>query len=453
LNRWAFLRGGSGENVVPGLRAAAGRIDQDAEAWQSYAALDKGVPLTDEEVKGYTLVADKYADVLRRMDAADLRGAVDWQPGYTSPLLQYEYPKTDLNGMRALAQLLQADAWLAHRSGDAGRALRRSGQMLALSRAVGHQPQIVPHLVAIGLSALGTTTAGEVVPELKVAAAGGQGADPREVRELIADLLDERPLREGWRRAIVGERVMVVDVIQCLADGRITLSELRRSEDEGAVQNAAFRFVGRGYLLDNAAAVAAYDAGLLSAAEGAADAPAARAALPQALLDEIKTSKRYLMASILTPTMERAVNVHYRCIAERRLVATALAIKLYEADHGGRPPETLEALVPEYLAAVPRDPLATGGAPLGYISAKDDAARPRLYSVGENAVDNGGNEPDPDLPMRVREATSDVVRHLKRQPRVFPRTMPVFRGLPGMNLEEPPAMAPATGPGDEEPAA
>jgi hypothetical protein len=200
--------------------------------------------------------------------------------------------------------------------------------------------------------------------------------------------------------------------------------------------------------------MAAYDAALLRATLGAADAPAARAALPQGLLDEIRTSKRFLVASILTPTMERAVNVHFRCIAERRLAAVALAVKLYEADHDGRAPEKLAALVPDYLSAVPADPLAAGGAPLRYISAAEDPDRPRVYSVDDNGVDDGGHEPDPDAPRRVREATSDIVRHLKRQPRVFPKTLPWMGIDPGAEKEEEstgdaPATAPATRPATE----
>jgi hypothetical protein len=197
LNQWPFLRGGSGENVVPVLRAAAGILDQNDPVWQTFSGMEMALvapPLKDGEVATLTAVVEKNADVLKKLEGVEATGAVDWQAAYTSPLLNYLMPSSDLNGMRALAQLLHADALLAHRAGDYGRALHRSRQILLISRAVAHQPQIVPHLVALGLSALATTTAGEVVPELQVARAGGPGVSPGQARGLIAELLDERAL-------------------------------------------------------------------------------------------------------------------------------------------------------------------------------------------------------------------------------------------------------------------
>jgi hypothetical protein len=58
----------------------------------------------------------------------------------------------------------------------------------------------------------------------------------------------------------------------------------------------------------------------------------------------------------------------------RRFVAVALAIRLYELDHGARPP-TLDELVPDYLDAVPRDPFAHADRPIGY---RRDGPRPFL---------------------------------------------------------------------------
>jgi hypothetical protein len=74
-------------------------------------------------------------------------------------------------------------------------------------------------------------------------------------------------------------------------------------------------------------------------------------------------------------------------LATRRLAGTALAIRLYEVDHGHRP-ETLAELVPEYLPAVPQDSFAEAGRALVYLPS---AAHPIVYSVGVNGVDDGGD--------------------------------------------------------------
>ena len=70
-----------------------------------------------------------------------------------------------------------------------------------------------------------------------------------------------------------------------------------------------------------------------------------------------------------------------------RMAATALAIRLYELDHGRRP-VALEELVPEYLPAVPLDLFAADGRAIGYAPAN---APPVLYSVNVDGVDDGGS--------------------------------------------------------------
>ena len=92
------------------------------------------------------------------------------------------------------------------------------------------------------------------------------------------------------------------------------------------------------------------------------------------------------ISSIMKPSMERSLELHYRTAAELRLAGTALAIRLYTLDHGERP-ANLSLLVPDYLPAVPLDPLADGGRELGYLP---DAPKPILYSVGSDGIDEGG---------------------------------------------------------------
>lgn len=82
-----------------------------------------------------------------------------------------------------------------------------------------------------------------------------------------------------------------------------------------------------------------------------------------------------------------------RCRTEARVEGTRLvvAIHRYRHAHGSLPP-TLDALVPDFLDAVPTDPY--DGKPFRY-----DPGRAIVYAVGTNGVDHGGdttNEVDPD---------------------------------------------------------
>jgi hypothetical protein len=75
-----------------------------------------------------------------------------------------------------------------------------------------------------------------------------------------------------------------------------------------------------------------------------------------------------------------------RCGDQMRngLTRLALALRAYRVDKG-RLPENLEALLPEYVPAIPLD---LDGQPFRY-----SARREILYSVGDDRLDGGGGEP------------------------------------------------------------
>jgi len=81
----------------------------------------------------------------------------------------------------------------------------------------------------------------------------------------------------------------------------------------------------------------------------------------------------------------------FSSIAQVRLTRTSLLLRAWTLEHGGQLPDSLEALVPEYLPELPVDPY--DGKPLRYDQAK-------LWSVGGDLKDDGG------------EMNNDVVRSL-----------------------------------------
>ncbi|HXE42262.1 MAG TPA: hypothetical protein VN516_04475, partial [Candidatus Baltobacteraceae bacterium] len=70
----------------------------------------------------------------------------------------------------------------------------------------------------------------------------------------------------------------------------------------------------------------------------------------------------------------------------KSVTTTAIAIKRYQLQHN-KLPDTLDKLMPEFLAAVPLDPI--DGQPLRYRPNAD--GRFLLYSIGENGKDDGGD--------------------------------------------------------------
>jgi hypothetical protein len=83
---------------------------------------------------------------------------------------------------------------------------------------------------------------------------------------------------------------------------------------------------------------------------------------------------------------DHAWRVTMKNLTVNELVITAIAIKRFDLRHGNQTPTALAALVPEFLTAVPVDFM--DGQPLRYRSVGGAAFR--LYSVGDDAVDDGG---------------------------------------------------------------
>jgi len=82
--------------------------------------------------------------------------------------------------------------------------------------------------------------------------------------------------------------------------------------------------------------------------------------------------------------VESTLHRSARTDVDRYLTATFIAIRSYQAGQGGVLPPSLEALVPEYLDVVPRDPY--DGQPLRY-----SAEKKIVYSVGGDGTDSGGS--------------------------------------------------------------
>ena len=91
-----------------------------------------------------------------------------------------------------------------------------------------------------------------------------------------------------------------------------------------------------------------------------------------------------VLAHLIVPEYESTFLANARAIAQQRVTATAVGIKQYR-DRTGHMPEELGRLIPDYLTAIPIDPF--DGRIVRYIRLTD---RCRVYSVGENRKDDGG---------------------------------------------------------------
>jgi hypothetical protein len=98
---------------------------------------------------------------------------------------------------------------------------------------------------------------------------------------------------------------------------------------------------------------------------------------------------RYRFCAMAIPNTARAAAVVARNETQRRLTIAAIALERYRL-RKGQPPPDLDSLVPQFLSALPIDPMSAR--PLGYRRNTDGGFT--LYSTGEDARDDGG-DPSP----------------------------------------------------------
>ena len=106
------------------------------------------------------------------------------------------------------------------------------------------------------------------------------------------------------------------------------------------------------------------------------------------------TKGRYILSGLLLPSLGKAVHRDTEDRAKARIAQTVLAIERYRLAHAGQLPDSVDALVPAYLPAIPSDPF--DGKPLRF---KRRQSGYIVYSVGPDTVDDGGLE----KPVKYKE--------------------------------------------------
>ena len=382
------------------------------------------LPLREDIFNTVGQALDSHPQVLADLRAARSAPRVDWGLRIASPMWSVLLPH--LNQTRRLANILRAAALHAAQRGDHAAAVEHVLDFEPLMRSLDDQPFLVTHLVRIGVEAVAADAVAEIARDLEIAGGPGGGggatapatgvstpASREQVRALIAMLLEDRPRRSAFTAALEGERAAQVDVGVSVA--------ARAYLVRPAIQMDTITLVKEGEQLLAAAAAPDWRAG--------------QKLMPAAPVVSGPRTTAHVVSQMIRPALGRAVSTSYRGAAQSRLAATALAIRIYQRDHGGQRPPTLAALVPDYLPAVPLDPMATNGATIAYVA---DPVAPYVYSVGDNGKDDSAASP----PWRPDETTVSPYK-----------AMDLFVSLTRANLPPPEIEDPPEPEMEEEPAA
>jgi hypothetical protein len=321
------------------------------------------------------LLLTENQDALELLHDAGRRPAVDWGIRFAFPALDTLYPQ--LAELRKAAKLLAVAALSAKDRGDDLEYVRTVRSIMNLAdRVMDDYGGVISQLVGTACAAIALDTIERSAPALGAAFAS-PGYSPefeQAVRELIGALLDESVPRRAWKRAIDVDLFWILDGTSGAGIQAVL------PPGTPAFQLSVARPFLRAYL-DNDLAQATDEFYALSTLLDFERWPQATAAVPAP-----PTGLLRVLSSILVPSLERAADLAFRVIVLRRMSAVALALRLYELDHGSRP-DSLDALVPYYLAAVPQDPYAVDPRPLSYLP---NHVPPLLYSHGPDGDDDNG---------------------------------------------------------------
>jgi hypothetical protein len=403
-----------GQNAADDLIAAGDIAKQQDSISREFDQLSFALPLTEKDIATITSMVESRRAIFPLMESAATKPLLHWNIDHTDPFL---LDKPSLTGIRSLANILKADALLAYQQGHQAIACHRIELMLMLSRAVDRQPSMVPHLVSVGIAAMAADIAEQIAPDLRID--NTDGISQTAVRKIIDELLDDRATRAGMVNALRGERKCQLILLESLLAGK-TISPGAHS----TVKLSWLEAYGiKPIILGDARLLVQSLTTSIQRFEQSSDLPTFSASSnPDNQTLALRQSPiLHPFFGILAHSYDRTMETQYRMTAQCRLAALALAIRAYSLDHAATLPSSLQDLVPAYIPSVPLDPMAAHQ-PLCY---RGTGQYPIIYSVGDNAIDDGGNEQPLDstrnhTPPIDRRFLKDFVLHLKRQPRIDP---------------------------------
>lgn len=306
------------------------------------------------------------------------------QPDYT---LGFSMPLPFLTPFLSSGQFLGAESLLLLRDGDTATAAENIESMLRIAAVANRQPILISRLVAVSLAGISQTTTWEFL----------QANPTPEELQRVQKAWQSFSLIDGIPAILRMERASGIPAFSSELDKLKTIAALSSpplaspssSLDEHihtvewTIWSVIFRHADeRNYI--------AYHQGMLDRLDRGEDW---RQVFAWARSLEIPLSVTNLsrkLSAMSIPTINNALGKSVGQAALQSLTITATALRRYQRNHAGQPPETLADLVPAYLSAIPKDPM--DGLSVRY---QRQGEHFLLYSIGENGVDDGGNTAAP----------------------------------------------------------
>lgn len=370
----------------------------------AYLGAHQGVVELTHKAASLPHIGARFSDAIDpRMHEAGLRHrpefAAPYVPASENPLLMLvQLP--ELGHLRLSAKLLTFDAHVAATAGENDRVVRDITSMLGIAGHAVEEPFLISGLVGIAIQHLAINTTAEIIHDYPDLFTDDQ---LQELAHRHAAFMQGQPLVD-----FTGERWFFEDVVQRVytddgnGNGHITAEGVRDLLQLMGTNSTSFEEFGPAPIAPIAAALVADRADmtamyneLMTEAERDLTLPMweyetrsdARTKIERIAADPIQRV-RYLPIVLLMPALEKASQVAEQSRQRRDALLTGIALELFRR-HNGAYPGALDALVPDYLPAVPPDRFT--GKPLNYALID---AQPTLWSVGVDRDDDQGRAPE-----------------------------------------------------------
>ncbi len=366
------------ENAALVYELAYEAFDRDSwseartEKWEKWNFSREGFAPDDPDLHSFL---DEQESALMLLRQAGRKPGCHFGRNYGRLTIDLLMP--ELSGLRDAARLLALDARVRAAEGEMQVALEDVGTMFAIVEHVGSEHILISTLVAIAINNIATDTLEEVL--LAAGKLGGEEAVTVELLNTI-DLDGSLSFQRIFGRSLRAEKASALNVFQ-LAYGYSQdglAAELAGVRNWNVVSHSFFR------LFMATSDVASFRNQTNTFSQITAKAYHEARKELEKFDSDFKSRPKGIVTALLMPALSRAVESAARADARHRTARLALAAASYRADHGNLP-ESLDALVPDYMAIIPRDPF--DGKPMKYLVTDDGAI---IYTIGSDGktIDN-----------------------------------------------------------------
>ena len=363
---------GPNESIEQAMERAFGPRQNNLE----YADVLNDPTLFGTQPADVQALLDSNREALDLFRAACRKPAMDYGYEIRTPMVEITPPS--LFVPMQCARMACVAAIEQHRDGNDAEAVAIVREVLQFAdNSASAQATILTGLAATVYSSSAVQTLEIILPTLTVAEPTTDGTGLGTLREdlegLIPTLLDESRLHKGMVRAFCMERAWILDSTLLVTGDVEALPYSWRTSPFSPFRRALAFFFGPLLQVDQ---VRLLDGTTRFVRECEQPTIATMHAVKDPPVPELRYGKlgwaTHVLSQLLLPDLYGTIENSIMDRAQRRLAAAAIAIRLYEIDHGDRP-AALNDLVPDYLPYVPLDPASSHDEPILYFPNGPDA--------------------------------------------------------------------------------